>query len=62
LEVNEMSVLNDAGAIAVDRATFEVRSGEILAIAGVQGNGQTELVEALTGLRPIDSGNVMLES
>jgi simple sugar transport system ATP-binding protein len=45
LEVNEMSVLNDAGAIA-----------------GVQGNGQTELVEALTGLRPIDSGNVTLES
>lgn len=62
LEVNEMSVLNDAGDIAVDRATFEVRSGEILAVAGVQGNGQTELVEALTGLRPIDSGSVTLES
>jgi simple sugar transport system ATP-binding protein len=45
----------------VNNATFEVRSGEILAVAGVQGNGQTELVEALTGLRLVDSGTVALE-
>jgi simple sugar transport system ATP-binding protein len=61
LEVKGLNVLNDAGALAVNDASFEVRSGEILAVAGVQGNGQTELVEALTGLRLIDSGSVILE-
>ena len=39
---------------------FEVRAGEILGIAGVQGNGQTELVESLTGLRERKSGQVLL--
>ena len=40
---------------------FEVRAGEILAIAGVQGNGQTELIEAITGLRHAESGTVRLD-
>ena len=40
----------------VDGVTFEVRAGEVLGIAGVQGNGQTQLVEALTGLRKVVSG------
>ena len=62
LEVKGLSVLNDAGGLAVSNVTFEVRSGEILAVAGVQGNGQTELVEALTGLRLADSGSVLLEN
>ena len=61
LQVKGLNVLNDAGGRAVNDVTFEVRSGEILAVAGVQGNGQTELVEALTGLRLVDSGTVMLE-
>ena len=61
LEIKGLNVLNDAGAIAVNDVSFELHSGEILAVAGVQGNGQTELVEALTGLRPVDSGSVMLE-
>jgi ABC-type uncharacterized transport system ATPase subunit len=61
LQVKGLNVLNDAGDLAVNNATFEVRSGEILAVAGVQGNGQTELVEALTGLRLVDSGTVVLE-
>jgi simple sugar transport system ATP-binding protein len=61
LQVKGLNVLNDAGGRAVNDATFEVRSGEILAVAGVQGNGQTELVEALTGLRLVDSGSVILE-
>jgi simple sugar transport system ATP-binding protein len=61
LQVKGLNVLNDAGDLAVNNATFEVRSGEILAVAGVQGNGQTELVEALTGLRLVDSGTVTLE-
>lgn len=61
LEIKGLNVLNDAGAIAVNDVSFELHSGEILAVAGVQGNGQTELVEALTGLRPVDSGSVILE-
>ena len=62
LEIKGLNVLNDAGAIAVNDVSFELHSGEILAVAGVQGNGQTELVEALTGLRPVDSGSVILEN
>jgi general nucleoside transport system ATP-binding protein len=61
LTVNHLNVLNDAGRLAVSDASFEVHSGEILAVAGVQGNGQTELVEALTGLRLIDSGDISIE-
>ncbi len=61
LTVSHLNVLNDAGRLAVSDASFEVHSGEILAVAGVQGNGQTELVEALTGLRLIDSGDITLE-
>ncbi len=46
--------------MAVDGVSFQVRAGEILCVAGVQGNGQTELVEALTGLRPAVHGRVRL--
>jgi len=51
LSVENLAVLDDRGQRAVDGVTFEVRAGEILAIAGVQGNGQTELAEAIIGLR-----------
>ena len=51
LEVERVSVLDDRDQRAVDGVSFDVRGGEILAIAGVQGNGQTELAEALLGLR-----------
>ncbi len=47
-----------AGRPAVDRVSFAVRAGEIVGIAGVAGNGQTELIEALTGLRAPDEGRV----
>jgi ABC-type uncharacterized transport system ATPase subunit len=56
LSVEDLRAKDDRGAMAVDSATFEVRSGEVLGIAGVQGNGQTELVEVLTGLRRPLSG------
>src|SRR5439155_15781941 len=45
---------------AVFGLSLDVRSGEILGIAGVSGNGQTELIEAIAGLRPIDGGRVIL--
>jgi len=61
LEVAGLRVLNDAAKLVVSDVAFEVRSGEILAVAGVQGNGQTELVEALTGLREVDGGSITLE-
>jgi ABC-type uncharacterized transport system ATPase subunit len=60
LEVEDLLVLDDRRTIAVDELSLGVRAGEVLGIAGVQGNGQTELVEALTGLRPIVSGRVRL--
>jgi len=60
LEVRGLSVEDDRGQVAVDDVSFEIRGGEILAVAGVQGNGQTELVESLTGLRPATAGSVSL--
>jgi simple sugar transport system ATP-binding protein len=50
LEVRNLSVLTEKGAKRVDNVSFTVRSGEIVGIAGVEGNGQTELIEALAGL------------
>jgi simple sugar transport system ATP-binding protein len=50
LEVRDLSVLTEKGAKRVDNVSFTVRSGEIVGIAGVEGNGQTELMEALAGL------------
>ena len=57
VEVANISVLDDRMHRAVDDVSFEVRGGEILAIAGVQGNGQTELAEALLGLRSVIKGS-----
>ncbi|MCZ2096891.1 MAG: ATP-binding cassette domain-containing protein [Anaerolineae bacterium] len=60
LEVSGLNALNDRGAQALNDVSFTVRAGEVLGIAGVQGNGQTELVEVLTGLRAATSGSVRL--
>jgi len=58
LTVRDLSVFDDRGHEAVDGTSLEVRAGEVLAVAGVQGNGQTELVEAIMGLRPVAGGAV----
>ncbi|MDI6808921.1 MAG: ABC transporter ATP-binding protein [Candidatus Eisenbacteria bacterium] len=58
LEVKSLSTLSERGSRALKDISFKVRSGEIVGIAGVEGNGQTELVEAITGLRRISSGSV----
>jgi simple sugar transport system ATP-binding protein len=60
LEAQDIRVLDDRGLEAVRGVSFEVRAGEIVAVAGVDGNGQSELIEALTGLRPIASGRFEL--
>jgi simple sugar transport system ATP-binding protein len=61
LQVRDLVVSDDRHQIAVEGLSLEVRSGEILGVAGVQGNGQRELVEALTGLRPVDEGEIFLD-
>jgi simple sugar transport system ATP-binding protein len=60
LEVRDLQVLDDRQHLAVDGADLFVRAGEILGIAGVQGNGQTELVAALTGLRRPIAGSITI--
>ncbi|MHC1785215.1 MAG: ABC transporter ATP-binding protein [Anaerolineaceae bacterium] len=60
LTVEGLSVADDQRQITVDDISLEIKAGEILGIAGVQGNGQTELVEAVTGLRPAVSGAINL--
>jgi simple sugar transport system ATP-binding protein len=60
LEVIDLGVLDDRDQTAVEDVSFTVRRGEIVGIAGVQGNGQTELVEAITGLRAPIKGQVLL--
>lgn len=62
LQVTDLKVLDQRGLEAVRGVTFSVKAGEILGIAGVQGNGQTELVEALTGLRRSIGGKVVLQN
>ncbi len=60
LDVNDLTVIDHLGQIVVDHLNFSVRRGEIVAVAGVQGNGQTELTEALLGLHPNVSGEIRL--
>ncbi|WP_127130427.1 ABC transporter ATP-binding protein [Georgenia sp. SYP-B2076] len=60
-KVTDLTVLDEAGKTAVDHLTFSVRRGEILAIAGVQGNGQTELTESILGLTEPVSGSITLD-
>jgi simple sugar transport system ATP-binding protein len=61
LAVEDLRVLDDRGLEAVRGVTFEVRAGEIVGLAGVDGNGQAELVEALSGLRHPASGRILID-
>ncbi len=58
LRVEGLTVRDDAGIARVREVSFAVRGGEVVGIAGVSGNGQTELLEALAGMRPASSGRI----
>jgi ABC-type uncharacterized transport system ATPase subunit len=61
LGVEDLVVADERGLLAVRDVSFEVRAGEIVGIAGVDGNGQRELIDAITGLRKATSGRVLVE-
>ncbi|MBZ4487049.1 ABC transporter ATP-binding protein [Microbacterium sp. cx-55] len=61
LVVEGLTVIDPIGQLVVNDVSFDVRHGEVLAVAGVQGNGQTELTEALLGLQPNVRGSVVLD-
>lgn len=60
LKINNLSVMNNKKVLGLKNFSIEARAGEILGIAGVEGNGQSELVEAITGMRKIHGGNIEL--
>ena len=60
LSVENIEVKENRGLTAVKNLSLEVRAGEVLGIAGIDGNGQTELIQALTGLKKVESGKVLL--
>jgi len=61
LVLTDLMVTDDSGQVLVNGVNLAVRPGEILAVAGVQGNGQTELTEALLGLQPVAQGSITLD-
>ncbi len=61
LQVERLTVHDDRGVVRTRDVSLTVREGEIVGIAGVAGNGQSELLEALAGLRPVSAGQILLE-
>jgi ABC-type uncharacterized transport system ATPase subunit len=61
LEINKLNIFNDAGRKVVNNLSLNIRAGEIVAIAGVQGNGQSELARALLNLEKHSSGSIKLD-
>ncbi len=59
LEVRNLTIRSDEGAVAINDVNFYIRGGEILGVAGIAGCGQKELCEAIAGLRPIESGEMI---
>jgi simple sugar transport system ATP-binding protein len=62
LKIEDLTVIGAKGTPAVSGLSLDVRAGEVVGIAGVDGNGQSELVEAISGLMPVHSGRVLLKS
>lgn len=62
LDIKDLVVKDSRGIKAVDGLNLDIRAGEIVGIAGIDGNGQTELIEAITGLRKADSGEIFLNN
>ncbi len=60
LEVEDVQVRDDRGLVAVDDVSFSVRSGEIVGLAGVSGNGQRELTEAIARVREFETGDIRI--
>jgi simple sugar transport system ATP-binding protein len=61
LQVEDLTVIDDRGLETVRGVSFEVRAGEILGLAGVDANGQSELIDAIAGLRPAQSGRIVVD-
>ena len=61
VKIENLSVNNNKKVLGLKDFSLDIRAGEIVGIAGVEGNGQTELVEALTGMRSIESGNIIFK-
>ncbi|WP_217136361.1 ABC transporter ATP-binding protein [Leucobacter chinensis] len=61
LQVSNLTLVSQQGVALLDNVSFDIRAGEVLAVAGVQGNGQTELTETLIGLRHGAKGSVTLD-
>ncbi len=62
LEIKDLTVRNEEGLVKVDHVSFTVNSGEILGIAGISGAGQKELLEAIAGLQPLESGDIIFHN
>ncbi len=62
LELRNLQVKGDRGQLALKNVSLRIRAGEILGIAGVAGNGQRELAEAISGMRPVESGAILVEA
>lgn len=61
VKIENLSVNNNKKVLGLKNFSLDIRAGEIVGVAGVEGNGQTELVEALTGMRSIESGNIIFK-
>ena len=61
VKIEDLSVNNNKKVLGLKNFSLDIRAGEIVGIAGVEGNGQTELVEALTGMRSVESGNIIFK-